>query len=162
MFTVKSTSFTAGSTVIIVNETINTEGELPTASYQRGSYSLTNEFYDYSTVITTSPDAAYVHPYGQLQAWDVWNQYRNGHNKFQATMQGLGGNAVDENSLLDYPSLINRWILNYGDEKSDNRYFMLLTYDINWYSCEWRGTLIEVYSSILGKNYDDNLEFKFE
>jgi hypothetical protein len=126
------------------------------------AYVLTNQFYGWNDIHTTSPDIQYVHPYAHIQAYDVWNQHRNSFIKFQGTMQGLDGASVDDNGYINPPHLINTYFLLDTNGNTDNRQFMLLSFDIDFYSCEWKGTLIEVYNSVKGKSYLDNLEIKYE
>jgi hypothetical protein len=123
---------------------------------------LTNQFYAWNDIHTTSPDAQYIHPYAHLQAYDVWNQHRNSFVKFQGTMQGLDGASVDDNGYINHPHLIHTYFLQDSTDNTINRQFMLLSFDIDFYSCEWKGTLIEVYNSDKGKSYLDNLEIKYE
>lgn len=130
---------------------------------QDGSdYVLTNRFYAWNDVNTTSPDDQYIHPYGHIQAFDVWNQHRNKQRKFQATSQGLGYGSLDQSGLfLAYPSLVHQYLLQDASEHTNNRYFMLTSFDIDWFLCEWTGNLVEVYNSDTPRVYDDNLETKY-
>lgn len=125
-------------------------------------FELTNQFYAWNDIHTTSPDAQYIHPYAHLQAYDVWNQHRNSFVKFQGTMQGLDGASVDDNGYINHPHLIHTYFLQDSTDNTINRQFMLLSFDIDFYSCEWKGTLIELYNSDKGKSYLDNLEIKYE
>lgn len=118
-----------------------------------------DRFYN-GAVYTSTPPAEAIHPYAHIQAFDVWNQYRNPVRKFEATVQGLKSSTTDVNGYVNTPSLIHRYILADTHLHTINRYFMLLTFDIDWYLCEWKGTLIEVYNSDTGKHYDDDLEIK--
>jgi hypothetical protein len=162
IYTVASIDYNAGNTVIGTVETLVTEGGLPTIAFERPNYVLAEDFYAWNDVHTTSPDVQFLHPYGHIQAYDVWNQFRNGYNKFQVTVQGLGGDVTDENGYLDTPHLTHRWILADADETTNDRYFMLLHFDIDWYLCEWKGTLAEIVNTVTGKTYGDTLETKYE
>jgi hypothetical protein len=127
-----------------------------------GKYVLSNQFYAWNDITTLSPDPIYVHPYMHLQAYDVWNQHRNGCVKFQGDMQGLTGAEVDVDGYVNFPHLINSYFLLDSNENTNDRIFMLLTFDIDFYSCSWKGTLIEVINQTVEKSYLDNLETKYE
>lgn len=127
-----------------------------------GTKVLATQFYAWNDIHTTSPDIQYVHPYGHIQAYDVWNQHRNGFIKFQGTMQGLDGANTDDNGYINPPHLIHFYTLLDSNEHTNDRYFILLTFDQSFYSCEWKGTLIEVYNTVNGKSYLDTLETKYE
>jgi hypothetical protein len=127
-----------------------------------GQYVSVNQFYAWNDITTLSPDPIYVHPYGHLQAYDVWNQHRNGCVKFQGDMQGLTGAEVDVDGYVNFPHLLNSYFLLDSNENTNDRIFMLLTFDIDFYSCSWKGTLIEVINQTVEKSYLDNLETKYE
>jgi hypothetical protein len=125
-------------------------------------FAIANLFYAWNDIHTSSPGDEFCHPYAHIQAFDVWNQYRNTLRKFQATLQGLGYGSTDQSgSFLAYPSLIHRYYLQDTNDNTNDRYFMLLSFDIDWKTCEWTGTLIECYNTAIGKHYDDNLETKY-
>lgn len=162
VFTVKSANYiSGGNTVIETVETLIAEA-FPSTTFSSPNYVLTNQFYAWNDIHTLTPDDIYVHPYAHLQAYDIWNQFRNGCVKFQAALQGLSNNTIDSNNYIDHPHLIHRYFLDDTNENTNDRIFMLLTFDMDWYSCEWKGTLIEVYNLVNGKSYLDTLEIKYE
>jgi hypothetical protein len=162
IFTVVSLTNSGINTIIHVAESLNFEGGTPTTTFQKIGFTIANSFYAWNDIHTSIPDDIYCHPYGYIQAFDVWNQYRNTLRKFQATLQGLGYGSVDQSTLfLSYPSLVHRYYLQDTNDNTNDRYFMLLSFDIDWKTCEWTGTLIECYNTTTGKHYDDNLETKY-
>jgi hypothetical protein len=127
-----------------------------------GKYVLSDLFYAWNDIHTNAPDWIYLHPYAHLQAYDIWNQFRNPVVKFMANVQGLDGGAVDQNGYVDHPHLVHRFLLQDTNDNTNDRVFMLLTFDIDWYTCEWTGTLIEIFNTVTAKSYLDIHEIKYE
>lgn len=98
------------------------------------------------------PDDTYLHPYGYIQAFTVWNQYKLGNRILSSSALGLGSmwpDALDKVQITDTNPHVN------------NRYFMLISFEQNWKTCLWSGVFIEDYRTDVGKVYDDDHEFKF-
>jgi len=107
-------------------------------------------------------DTTYLHPYGYIQAFSVWNQFKGyndaingrgiGINIFSGSIRGLTD---------DWPDLIHKYTLTDADTQTNNRYFILISLTQDWKSCIWTGVLVEVYNTAIGKTYSDPFEFKY-
>jgi hypothetical protein len=114
--------------------------------------SLADRFY--SAYHQPIPSEEHYHPYGHLQAFDVWNQHNRLMRVFEGTIQGLQVNGT-------LPGLIHKYRLTDITSHTVNKYFILLHGEFDWYLCEWRGTLAEVWDSTIPKDYDSAKEFKY-
>lgn len=98
------------------------------------------------------PSLDHFHSYGYIQAFSVWNQYRNANRIFTTSVLGLGSmwpDAVDKYSLTD------------SHPDTNNRFFLLISFEQNWKTALWSGIFIEDYRTDVPKNYDDTHELKF-
>ena len=111
------------------------------------NYVLAGLFYN----AATEPDGpVYPKPYGEIQAFDVWNQYNRTMVKFDGT--------VDKSNPA--PTMVNKWFMTDPHPNSNNRIFLLLHYEYDTHLCEWTGVFIEVSNSIIYKQYTGN-SFKY-
>lgn len=124
-------------------------------------YVLAENYYNAAVYPSGPPDATYTHPYGHIQLFDVWNQFRNDMRVLQTTLQGCDLDLTDSDGLPDSAHLINKW--NPIDTSSNlvNKYFHLLTFNQNHDSAGWTGTFREAVDLTREKNYD-NHEFKYK
>lgn len=108
------------------------------------------------------PDPTYLHPYGYIQAFSVWNQFK-GYND-PTNDRGIGIN-IFSGSVLGltnaWPDLIHKYTLTDSNLQTVNRYFILISLSQDWKSCIWTAVLIEVYNTAIGKTYGDPFEFKY-
>ena len=139
-------------------QTISTVTESATISEY--IYRLTSRWYtaapfytsDPPASIGSPPDLTYLHPYGYIQAYSVWNQYRNANRIISGGVLGLGSmwcDAFHKISLTD------------TNPNTDNRYFMLISFEQNWKTALWSGVFVEDYRTDIGKIYSDEHEFKY-
>lgn len=160
IFTVVSVTYhiIGDTTEVDVVETITTVTESATVSEY--IYALTNKWYTAAPFYTSDPpgsigappDSTYLHPYGYIQAFSVWNQYRNANRILSGGVLGLGSmwcDALDKVSLTD------------NNPNTNNRYFMLISFEQNWKTALWSGVFIEEYRTDIGKIYTDTEEFKY-
>lgn len=115
-------------------------------------YALTTQWYNAALVALGAPALTALHPYGYHQAFSVWNQYRNANRILSGGVLGLGSmwcDALDKVSLTD------------SNPNTDNRYFMLISFEQNWKTALWSGVFIEDYRTDIGKIYTDTEEFKY-
>jgi hypothetical protein len=145
-------------TEIIVKESITTVTESATISEY--VFALTDRWYSaapfYSADPPTSngspPSPDYLHPYSYIQAYSVWNQYKNANRIFSGAVLGLGSMWCD---VFDKISLTD------ADTNTNNRYFMLISFEQNWKTALWSGVFIEDYSTVIPKDYSSPHEFKY-
>lgn len=108
------------------------------------------------------PNQDYLHPYGYIQAFSVWNQYK-GYNT-GAPIRGIGINifAGSVKNLTDeWPDLLYRFSLTDANPQTVNRYFILISVEQDWKACMSTMTLIEVYNRVIFKSYDDDFTFAY-
>lgn len=98
------------------------------------------------------PGPEYFHRYGYLQAYDVWNQYRNSSRIFPGVGYGLG---------VDWVDLVHKIAITDADFNTNNRYFILISLNQNWKTGLWEATFIEVFRSDVPKSYADDHLFKY-
>lgn len=163
IFTVLSSSWDSGInfTTIVVREAIVPENDQP-AEFYNVSWIGANKFFNWK--VARTPNADQIHTYLHIQTFDVWNQYRNVMQVFRAQCWGLQSFVRDNYGEIDYPSLIHTYYLQDPHSLTYNRRFILLSFDQDWYKCEWKGTLAEVYKSDRPKSYEgtDGEEVKYE
>lgn len=108
------------------------------------------------------PDTNYLHPYGYIQAFSVWNQYKGYKNP--ANDRGIGINIFQGSvyGLTDsWPDLLHKILLTDANSQTNNRFFMLLSIEQDWKSCIWTAIFVEVYNRAIYKTYNDTFTFKY-
>lgn len=117
------------------------------------SYVLTSRWYTANTfALGYPPDPSYLHPYGWIQAYAVWNQYNLVVRKFSGSVLGFG---------TGWPDIIHKYSLTDTNPNADNRFFVMLSYEQDWKIGTMTAVLIEVYKTDIGHVYDDDHEFKY-
>jgi hypothetical protein len=158
LFNVVSVFFNGSDSAVVTREVPTAESSV-FATFERASAYLASEFFNYQKV--QSPTDGDIHSFQWFQTFDVWNQYRNVTRRLEATCQGLTSSQVDSNGKADLPHLIYRYTLTDQSNHTSLKTFMLLTFEWDMYTCEWTGTLAEVYNQGVGKFYQDTLEIKY-
>lgn len=116
-------------------------------------FTLAQKFYTASTfAMGYPPDSTYMHPYGYIQAFSVWNQFREACRILSGDVLGLGA---------DYAELLPRYSITDITGDTINRYFMLISFGQGWKSGVWQATFIECFRLDRGKFYSDTHEFKY-
>lgn len=90
--------------------------------------------------------------FGWHQVQAVWNQYRNAVRVFQYDL--VAGTEY-------LPHLIHRYQITDAHGATVNRYFIMITFEMNLKINQMTGTLPEVYRTDLGKVYTDPFTFKY-
>lgn len=148
---------TSSTEVIIEGTTVS---ESVSVTLETPIFSLANEFYNAAVNTTGPPSSDYVHTYGEIQLFDVWNQYNIEKRLVDNTSQGLDLDLLDSNNLPDSAHLINKWRLTDSSPHLDNKFFILLSFNQNHDNAEWTGVLRECFDTTKEKDYS-NHEFKF-
>ena len=127
--------------------------------FDGSNYILVDDFYNAAVFPGGPPSSDYIHPYGEIQVFDVWNQFNREMRVVQGTMQGLD---LDKTKLtFPYPAhLINKYRLTDTSLHSTNKQFILLSYDQEHHSGGWTGVLREVFDTTRSKQYLGH-EFKY-
>lgn len=137
--------------IIIREETLTTITEDSTLS--KYLFTLANEFYNAVAYPNAGfPDDA-IHPYGHIQAFDVWNQYNRIMSKFDGVIDGLDSEG-------ELPDLKHKYYLTDVDATTSNKMFQLLHFSQEQHLCQWNAFLHEVADSTIGKEYT-GLTFKY-
>lgn len=121
--------------------------------YSGGNYVLTNEFYDHWVFPSGPPSDEYIHPYGQIQNQDVWNQYSREFVGFEGTIDGLDTDKYDSNWMTEVPGFIHSYTIKDANENTNNKVFKLIRCQQDFNLCEFELMLLEVFDRTIAKNY---------
>lgn len=128
-----------------------------------GKYVLAGRWYrggDLTNLGITPPiGSIYLFPFGQLQIYAVWNQYKNRTVELSGSLYGLS-----YSSLGGFPDTIHNYQVDTGvtaSEEVDNKNFMLVGMDQDSRSHEWRGVLVETFDTTIARDYSSPHEFKY-
>lgn len=115
--------------------------------YNGIAFALTQKWYTGNTFALGYPsDQTYMHPFGHIQSYSVWNQYRQANRIFSTSVLGLGSMWVD---IVDKISLTDT------NPNTNNRYFLLISMEQNWKTGLWSGVFVEDYRTDIGHVYTD-------
>lgn len=184
IFSNVASDFTVGSTISITGSTLNDgqatilniefstiPGDVTTITIDKEtfieltdpvvlsliSFVLAGLFYN-AALYPGGAEPGAVFLYGQLQAFDVWNQF----NRVMRTFEG----TVDRtDSTTQLPDILHKYILQDIDPNTTNgstqyRIFMLLHFSMNMHLCEWAAFLVEVFNTDNAKTFE-TYEFKY-
>jgi hypothetical protein len=159
VFTVLSCTYdgTTNTTVTVKENTLNTSATQPAVFYNAAFYQ-TVKFFPFNVFFNNEPPQDAIKPYGKVQVYSVWNQFRNHVRIFSGSVLGLYVPGQ-----LPYPwcDLVFKYYLSDPNSNTDNRQFLCVGFDQNWKTGAWKGTFIEVFNSVQPKNYEDNYEFEY-
>lgn len=119
---------------------------------------LTEGFYNAAKLTAGPTGITDISPYGQIQAFDVWNQF----NRVMRTFEG----KIDRtDSGSELPDLLHKYILrdisgNTTDGLEQYRIFQLLHFEMDMHLCEWDAFFHEVFNTDNEKEYTGH-EFKY-
>jgi hypothetical protein len=99
-------------------------------------------------------------PYGEIQAFAVWNQYRVSARNFEGTVDKLDSAATLDGEY-DGIDLLHKINLKDSHGASNNRYFMTIHYDQDFNLLENKTYFASLYRTDLGKTYTDEHIFKY-
>lgn len=149
-----------GLTIVRVEATTTVESDASTL-IEAPRFGLANSFYN-AAVYTSGVggDTTLLHPYGHIQAFDVWNQYNIVKRVVQGTMQGLELDEQDADTLVDCADIIHKWALTDVSNHLISRRFQLLGFNQNHDHQGWTGTFRELVDFRIPKDYT-TIEFKY-
>lgn len=98
-------------------------------------------------------------PFGQIQAFAVWNQYRLSARNFDGEVKRLENETIDGDGKYDGVDLIDKIELTDANPATVNRYFLILHYDIDYYLLEMKCYIASLYRTDVGKIYTDKHDF---
>ena len=118
-----------------------------------GKYILVDLFYEGQEYALANDGRNHLKSYGELQVRGFHNQCRNSDEMYQITAQGL--NKFSNTDLIH--AIFNRDL----EPNSNVNTYQLCWLDQDLKRCEWSGTMIRNFSTVLGFATDD-FEFKYE
>lgn len=117
------------------------------------TYVKSELFYN-ATVLPDGPfEDAQSKPYGEMVAFDIWNQYNRVMRKFEGTVDGLNSND-------QVPHLIQKYVLTDPNANTGSRAFMVLHFTQDIHMCSMDIFLHEVHNPDNGKSYTGH-SFKY-
>jgi hypothetical protein len=130
-----------------------------------GSYVLTERWFAGGDLLRQGlvppypPDDIYLHPFGWLQIYALWNQYNRRMIELSGSAAGL--------KLADMPpDLIDTYQVvattDAGTEVTNVKEFMLVGMEQDYQEGQWNLSLSETYDSAIGKDFTTPLTFKYE
>jgi hypothetical protein len=142
--------------------TIQTDGETTTeidadVVISITTYVLSGLFYNAAKLTAGPGGPTDLSPFGQLQSFDIWNQYNRVMRRFEGTID-----KTDSSTQL--PDLLHKYRLQDINKNTTDgtqyRLFMLLHFEMNMHMCEWSCLLHEVVNTAIEKTYTGH-EFKY-
>lgn len=124
----------------------------------QANFVLTEGFYNAAKLTAGPTGQSDISPYGQMQAFDVWNQF----NRVMRTFEGKIDRTDSDSEL---PDLLHKYILrdisgNTTDGLEQYRIFQLLHFEMDMHLCEWDAFFHEVFNTDNEKEYTGH-EFKY-
>lgn len=130
-------------------------GEAPRKSMKGHLFTTGNNsakrFFDFRDGINLN-DARF---FGKWQARAVFNQYNRFFTVLEGSMQGL------VTPSFNVPDCAHLYQFTDQNKAVNNKMFMLLSFEQDYYTCEWNGVFIELFDSIIGKRDNDAWEFRY-
>jgi hypothetical protein len=105
------------------------------------------------------PGAIYLHPFGHLQIYALWNQYRRRMIELSGSAKGLRLTSANVPDLIDTYSVVAT--TDAGTEVTSDKEFMLVGYEQDFEKEIWNLSLSET-NDADGKDYTTPLHFKYE
>ncbi len=131
--------------------------------FDGSNYVLSGLFYNAAVFPSGPPSSDYHHRYGEIQLYDVWNQFKREMRTIEGSVQGidLDKTRTVSGDTLPFPvHLVNKYILTYTSSHALNKMYMALHFDRNESNGEWGVVLKEVYDTTQYKDYS-NHDFKY-
>lgn len=118
-------------------------------------YALVSAFYDASIYTNADyPDLTYLRPYGEIQSFDVWNQFNRVMMQFEGSIDGL-----DSSNII--PDVTHIYRLTDTSESTNNKIFTILHDEQNHDLCEISSVFLqELQDSTIPKEYTGH-DFKY-
>jgi hypothetical protein len=105
------------------------------------------------------PDAIYLHPFGWLQIYALWNQYNRRMIELSGSATGLKLGDMPPDLIDTYQVVATT---DAGTEVTTEKEFMLVGMEQDYQEGQWNLSLAETYDSTIGKDFTTPLTFKYE
>lgn len=113
----------------------------------------TDGFYNLAVFTSGSPSSEYIHPFGEIQNQDVWNQYNRTFVSFEGTVDGLDTDKTDSQDRPDIPGFMHRYKIRDKSELTNNKHFVLIHFEQDFNLCEWECFFTEAFDDTINKQY---------
>jgi hypothetical protein len=105
------------------------------------------------------PSSTYLHPFGWLQIYAVWNQYNRRMIELSGSATGLKLDNVPPDLIDTYQVIATT---DAGTEVTSVKEFMLVGMEQDYQEGNWNLSLAETYDSTIGKDFTTPLTFKYD
>lgn len=122
-----------------------------------GNYKLSSRFHEAHLYALGSPAMDGYNLFGYFQVFAFWNQNRNANRRFQSSLYGIFAGTTPEN----WPDLVFKFALTDADNETNDRFFMLLSFGMDFKNAQWNGLLIECFNVLIGHVKTDTHDFKY-
>jgi hypothetical protein len=104
------------------------------------------------------PPDIYLHPFGHLQIYGVWNQYNRRMIELSGSVKGLRA------STTSIPDVTDNYLIDAVTPEVNytNKRFMIVGMEQEYKKEQWSIVLVEVYDTAIGKDFLSALTFKYE
>jgi hypothetical protein len=124
-------------------------------------YVPVGKMYNGSVEHAAVPADDHFHAFGYIRAFSVFNQYNRVTTTLRNTsILGLDSDVLDDYNRCDAAGLIHKYTFTDASRLTKDRWFMLVSFNQNWKTCEMKGTFREVLNTAKNKVYGDEFEFK--
>jgi hypothetical protein len=161
----------AGNFKANVDETVRL-GDSPNPNFKgamfklvAGKYVLTGNWYAGGDLLRQGivppypPSSVYLHPFGWLQIYAVWNQYNRRMIELSGSATGLKLDNVPPDLIDTYQVIATT---DAGTEVTSVKEFMLVGMEQDYQEGQWNLSLAETYDSTVGKDFTTPLTFKYD
>jgi hypothetical protein len=130
-----------------------------------GKYVLTERWYAGGDLLRQGivppypPSSVYLHPFGWLQVYAVWNQYNRRMIELSGSATGLKLDNVPPDLIDTYQVIATT---DAGTEVTSVKEFMLVGMEQDYQEGQWNLSLAETYDSTTGKDFTTPLTFKYD
>lgn len=130
--------------------------------YDGSNYVLSGRFWNAAVLSGGPPDPTYLHPFGYIRIFNVWNQVRLLTRTLRGSIQGIESSMVDGRGKSDLPSVFHSYYMRDTDVHTNDKKFMLLSYEMDLMRCEFSSSVFrEVFNEAISKDYASPYEFKY-
>jgi hypothetical protein len=105
------------------------------------------------------PDDIYLHPFGWLQIYAVWNQYNRRMIELSGSATGLKLDNVPPDLIDTYQVIATT---DAGTQVTTDKEFMLVGMEQDYQEGNWNLSLSETNDSTIGKDFTTPLTFKYD
>lgn len=102
----------------------------------------------------------YLHPFGHLQIYALWNKYNRRMIELSGSAKGLRLNTTSVPDLIDTFQIVAS--TDAGTQVTPEKEFMLIGMEQDYEKEIWNLSLSETDDTLIGRDYTTPLHFKYE